>query len=254
MFVLTLFSFFLFFVSFQLSLVYYERYFILQKLNQLRNQYNAKIHGELDKIKTLKDKLVSKRRKHRQSEKAFNELRIKNQNIVQPFERVKSEIEQLRLECVEFQGEKKLYNQRKRELKVAEDKLKDLQWRHEVLFQRFEILEKERDEVRSELEKSMLKGKQRHNLESRILEEKKHELYDMLEHSYNELLTKNPSDDLILDADVDDQAKENLVNVNRLLKDLAQEIKDLMERIKPGGEIKSKGIGEQIISNDCKSK
>ena len=173
-------------------------------------------------MKLLKDRFILKRKKLCQSEKTFNEFKKKNQNIVQPFEKVKSEVEQLRLDCIEFQSEKKLYNERKREFRIVEGKLKDLQWKHEVLFQRFEILEKEGDEIKSELEKSILQEKQMNNLHSLILEEKKKEFHDILEHYYNEMMARRSSD-----------------NVTQ---QIAQKIMDLLKGMKMDGEVKSKDI------------
>ncbi len=146
-------------------------------MNQLRKQYNDQLHGQLDKIQQLKNDLSIKRKQSRQAEKKSNELDGKNKRIVEPFERAKADLAKLEEDTKAFRSEKQLLSKRKSELKQEEETLKDLQWKHEVLFQSFELLTKERDNIEKEFEQSILKVQQEKNLSAMILNEKITMLY-----------------------------------------------------------------------------
>jgi len=140
-------------------------------------EFNSRLHGELDKIQELKKDLSSKRKVSRQAEKRSKELESKNKSIVEPFAKAKEDLEKLNEDAKEFKLENVKLEKRKAELKTEEEKLKDLQWRHEVLFQKYQLLEKERDDARDDFEESILHGQQRNNFNAMILNKQMKELY-----------------------------------------------------------------------------
>lgn len=103
------------------------------------------------------------------------------------------EVEKLKVELEQVNNEKQIYNQRKNELKLVEDKLKDLQWRYEVLFQRYELLQNERNDIKSNVEKSMLQMKQRNNLQSLMMNKIKSECIDILKGKHECILCNSSS-------------------------------------------------------------
>ncbi len=184
------------------SIMYYVNFFltknklsviVIKELTKLRHEYNRKVHSELDRIKALKEELSAKRYKFRQTEKKLNEVKAQNKSIVDPLNEVKVEVEKLKVELEQVKSEKQIYNQRKKELKVVEDKLKDVQWRYEVLFQRYELLQNERNDIKSNLEKSMLQMKQRNNLQSLMMHKIKSECIDILKGKHECILCNSNS-------------------------------------------------------------
>lgn len=131
----------------------------------------------MDEIQHLKKDLSLKRKALRQAEKIFNELESKNKGIVEPFAKAKENLDILDKDSKEFNNEKTKLETRKAELKVEETKLKDLEWRHEVLFQKFELLEREYNGAQEKLADSLLEQRQKFTMNDMILKKKTTELY-----------------------------------------------------------------------------
>jgi chromosome segregation ATPase len=143
--------------------------YYLQKLGKLRTQYNKSLHEELDEIQDLKTDLSKLRRDLKQAEKMCKECESKNKSIVEPFTKAKDSLEVLNKDAKEFNQEKSKLERKKAELKVDEKKLKDLQWRHEVLFQKYELLEREYIDTKEKLAESKLENQQRCSMNDMIL-------------------------------------------------------------------------------------
>ena len=84
------------------------------------------------------------------------ELKEKNTSIVEPFSQAKDGIAQLEQEYKIFQKESEELRYKGIELRNIKDKLKDVEWRHEVLFQRNQALILKRDHTLLELKNWML--------------------------------------------------------------------------------------------------
>lgn len=145
----------------------------------MRVQYKDRLHGELDQIEKLKRELLLKRKAARQAEKVSKELESINKGIVEPFAKAKEHLKILNKDYEQFQDQKVKLETRKALLRVDEKKLKGLQWRHEVLFQKFELLEREYNNAQKELNESILEIQQSHSLDNMLLNKKKKELYLM---------------------------------------------------------------------------
>lgn len=145
----------------------------------MRVQYKDRLHGELDQIEKLKRELLLKRKAARQAEKVSKELESINKGIVEPFAKAKEHLKILNKDYEQFQDQKVKLETRKALLRVDEKKLKGLQWRHEVLFQKFELLEREYNDAQKELNESILEIQQSHSLDNMLLNKKKKELYLM---------------------------------------------------------------------------
>ena len=145
----------------------------------MRVQYKDRLHGELDQIEKLKRGLLLKRKAARQAEKVSKELESINKGIVEPFAKAKEHLKILNKDYEQFQDQKVKLETRKALLRVDEKKLKGLQWRHEVLFQKFELLEREYNDAQKELNESILEIQQSHSLDNMLLNKKKKELYLM---------------------------------------------------------------------------
>lgn len=216
----------------------------------MRNKYNKKIHDELDTIKDLKAKLESKRYKLRQSEKKLNEVRTKNKSIVGPLKEVQIEAENLKIELEQVKSEKQVYNQRKLELKIAEDKLKDAQWRHEVLFQRYDLLESQKDKYGKEFSSLLLRKKQMKNLQSLMIQKLQKEYYDVLKEKYDLIVSNNPQ------LNVTENNKDIMLETQRMLLDKLQTTMDIVmsqnqkiTRSNSSSEKETKNVDEKMAPN-----
>jgi hypothetical protein len=101
----------------------------------------------------------------------MNELNIKNRNIVEPYTKAQADLEKSACDLKSFNEERNLLDLRNKEMKKLEEKLKNSQWRYEVLFQRCEILERERDQHLKHNEFNNLKNRQEIKLKKLLEEE-----------------------------------------------------------------------------------
>ena len=143
----------------------------------MRVDYNRILHGELDKIEDLKKDLCAKRKMSRQAEKRMKELESMNRSIVVPFTKAKHDLEKLGKGYEEFKVEKAKLTQRKKELKKEDDELKELQWRHEILFQKFQLLQKEFNDTQEEFQRRVLERDQKTAFNVMVLNNKMTELH-----------------------------------------------------------------------------
>ena len=75
----------------------------------------------------------------------------------------------------------------KARLRVREAELKKLQWEHEVLTQRFEKIQEERDDLYTKFVKAIHEVQQKGNFKNLLLEKKLSALSDSLEKKVNSL-------------------------------------------------------------------
>jgi len=148
-------------------------------LDDLRTLYNGKLHGGLDGIQELKRKLSCVRKVLRQTEKQTADLETKHKDIVGPFAKTKEDMIRLGKEREDYKVKNKLLEERKIELNTEEHRLKDLQWRHEVLFQKFLLLEKESRNIHKIIGKKRLERQQRQQLTEMVLGKQTEELLDL---------------------------------------------------------------------------
>lgn len=162
-------------------------------------------------MKVLKDQLQARKLQLRQTEKKMNETKYKNKNIVEPLTQAKEEVDNLRIECKEFKKQKLIYNKRKNELKSVEERLKDVQWRHEVLFQRYELLLNEDNELKLEMKKALMRQRQMKNLDS-IIEQKCSEKFrSFLQEQYRYIVANEKGQKSLLNS-----IDPNLIEVNQI--------------------------------------
>lgn len=148
-------------------------------LDDLRTLYNGKLHGELNGIQELKRKLSCNRKVLRQTEKQTADLETKHKDIVGPFAKTKEDMIRLGKEREDYNVKNKLLEERKIELTTEEHRLKDLRWRHEVLFQKFLLLENESRNIHKIIGNKRLERQQRQQLTEMVLGKQTEELLDL---------------------------------------------------------------------------
>jgi len=148
-------------------------------LDELRTSYNDKLHGELDSIQEQKRKLSLIRKELRHTEKRAKCLEARNADIVEPFAKAKEDANWLSKEKVGFQVKKKVLEERKAELMAEESRLKDLQWRHEVMFQKFQLLGSEYANIQKVVGNKRLERQQHLQLNNMVLGNQVTELLEL---------------------------------------------------------------------------
>jgi len=142
----------------------------IKELDKIRNTCNEKYQLKLDEIDKLKTRNLQLKKKQRRNEKMLVELKEKNTSIVEPFSQAKDGIAQLEQEYKIFQKESEELRYKGIELRNIKDKLKDVEWRHEVLFQRNQALILKRDHTLEQLELKKLDAQQCSNYKCILLE------------------------------------------------------------------------------------
>merc|ERR1712167_93457 len=113
-----------------------------------KNYYNDITHNNLDLIRSLKEKLS------------------------EPLTRALKEVEKLRHELANYQKDKMSLQNARSRLHVLETQLRDLTWEHEVLEQRYNQVQNERDELYEQFESTIYDVQQKAGFKNILLEKK----------------------------------------------------------------------------------
>lgn len=119
-----------------------------KEIEESRQHYNNIVHENLDNIKSLKDEVVRLRKEQRQREKVLDDVTANNCNIVQPLSHGTREVERLVEQDEICKRQKEALRIQEERLSAAQEDLNKLKFRHEVLFQKYEAVEKERETLR----------------------------------------------------------------------------------------------------------
>lgn len=123
----------------------------------------------MDEIETLKAAVNRKRQIVTRSRKKRSSLVTTNEEIKYPYENSKQDVESLTNRAVTFDKINKLLSKKENELKLKEDRLRQLKWKHEILFQQFELLDTEKNKKQKDLNEAHLSLKQRESFASTLL-------------------------------------------------------------------------------------
>jgi len=130
-------------------------------MQKIRKILNEKAHQDLDAIELLERQLKIVKRKKIHSDKELNKLSSKRIELKVPSEQAQSDriLLEERLE-IHLKQEQDLGNTQS-ELKEVSNRLKDAKWNYEVLFQKYQVLEKNTREYRNQFEHQLLKSQAR---------------------------------------------------------------------------------------------
>ena len=116
-----------------------------EEIQQLRTKYNTVMNANLDTIATLRKEVVLLREQDRHDRRALGDLRNRNTGIVVPLETNRKDVDRLASDLDVFQRQKQDLAAQKDKLRHAQRDLEEIEWDHEVLFQKLEALELDRD-------------------------------------------------------------------------------------------------------------
>ena len=143
-----------------------------QEIQRMRTSYGVTMTENLDKIATLRREVVLLREQDRHDRWVLSELRDRNDGIVVPLESKTGELHKLQSDVVDFHKQKRDLDAQKEDLRRANEELKEIEWDHEVLFQKLQALEVDRDERKKKAQQSIHSAQQSSNFQNLMLERK----------------------------------------------------------------------------------
>ncbi|KAL9187711.1 hypothetical protein ACHAXT_006089 [Thalassiosira profunda] len=143
-----------------------------EEIQQLRTKYNTVMSTNLDAIATLRKEVVLLREQDRHDRRALGDLRNRNTGIVVPLETNRKDLDRLASDLDVFQRQKQDLAAQKDKLRHAQRDLEEIEWDHEVLFQKLEALELDRDRWKETARTSIHTARQKSSFECLLLERK----------------------------------------------------------------------------------
>merc|ERR1712070_369951 len=193
---------------------------------EIKNYYNDITHNNLDLIRSLKEEVAEMKKKEISNEKLMFEIAQENKKLSEPLTRALKEVEKLRHELANYQKDKMSLQNAKSRLHVLETQLRDLTWEHEVLEQRFQAVEKERDELYDQFESTIYEVQQKSGFKNILLEKKleaTNEALEKKEAQLSEVLAASNLDPSMLGT-VSKKLDDVLDAKNGAIKDLQYEL------------------------------
>ena len=151
------------------------------------------------------------KKKESTNEKLMYEIAQENKGLSEPLNKALKEVKVLRQQLQNYEKDKISLSHANARLLDTEKQLKNLAWEHEVLEQRFQQMEVERDELYDKFERSIYDVQQKSGLKNLLLERKLETLHEQLEKKEAQL------GEVLATANIDpatlDQVKKSLDEV-----------------------------------------
>ena len=166
------------------------------------------------------------KRKEERLEKDMGEIQVQNRRLVEPLQRAKDDVDDLRRQLTNYQKDKASLSTAKGRLRVLDKEFKSLEWEHEVLEQRFQKTQAERDDLYKKFVKAIHEVQQKSGFKNLLLEKKLTALADSLEKKeaqLNEVLSASNLDPTALTV-VTRKLEDVLDSKNSAIKDLQYEL------------------------------
>eukprot|EP00002_Diphylleia_rotans_P039852 TRINITY_DN934_c0_g1_i2.p1 TRINITY_DN934_c0_g1~~TRINITY_DN934_c0_g1_i2.p1 ORF type:complete len:472 (+),score=136.82 TRINITY_DN934_c0_g1_i2:54-1469(+) len=193
---------------------------------EIKNYYNDITHNNLDLIKSLKEEVANAKKKEATNEKLMFEIAQENKRLSEPLQRALKDNDSLKTQLANYEKDKLSLANSKARLKVLEEQLKNVTWEHEVLLQRFEQVQKERDELYDRFVSTIYDVQQKSGFRNLILEKKLETVQESLEKKeaqLSEVLAASNLDPQSLGA-VTKKLDDVLEAKNNSIKDLQYEL------------------------------
>ncbi|NWU91281.1 DRC4 protein, partial [Upupa epops] len=155
--------------------------------SDIKNYYNDITIQNLALINLLKEQIDEMKKKEAYLEKEKADVLLENKQLKEPLQQVREQLAELQKKLAHYDKDKLALTNAKAHLKVTQKQLKDLQWEHEVLEQRFIKVQAERDELYQKFTKAIHEVQQKTGFKNLLLERKLKGLLDVLEKKEVEL-------------------------------------------------------------------
>ncbi|EDV25474.1 uncharacterized protein TRIADDRAFT_24206, partial [Trichoplax adhaerens] len=194
--------------------------------SDIKNYYNDITLNNLALINSLKEQVEEMKKKEERTEKLMQEIQLENKRLTEPLQKAREEVTELQRQLTNYEKDKSSLANAKARLKVQGEGLKNLEWEHEVLQQRFEQLQLERDDLYTKFVKAIHEVQQKSSFKNLLLEKKLNALADVLEKKeaqLNEVLAASNLDPTALSV-VTRKLEDVLDSKNTAIKDLQYEL------------------------------
>ncbi|KAL7534107.1 hypothetical protein ACHAWF_006416 [Thalassiosira exigua] len=143
-----------------------------EEVQKMRTEYDVTMNDNLDLIVTLRKEVVLLRERDREDRRVLSELQSQNDDIVLPLEAHRKDLGRLEDDLGAFRKQKQDLDAQKKALERAVKELTEIEWDREVLFQKLQALENDRDEWKERAQHSIHSARQKANFRNLLLERK----------------------------------------------------------------------------------
>jgi chromosome segregation ATPase len=143
-----------------------------QRFRLLRKNYNTTINDNLDRITRLRNEVSELKDQDRHTRKTLREMHNQNTNIIVPLEGNRKSIMRLNTELELCHNQKQQLNVQMKQLKLVEHELKEIEWNHEVLYQKLEALQKDHSSQKKSFNDFIHAAQKQSNYENLVLEQR----------------------------------------------------------------------------------
>uniref|UniRef100_A0A8C3BWG6 Dynein regulatory complex subunit 4 n=2 Tax=Anatinae TaxID=2068716 RepID=A0A8C3BWG6_CAIMO len=155
--------------------------------SEIKNYYNDITLKNLALINLLKEQMEERKKRENQLEKEKADLLLHKKQQQETLQQTQEQVFEMQKKLAHYDMDKEALTNTKARLKVIQKELKDLQWEHEVLEQRFSKVQAERDELYQKFTKAINEVQQKTGFKNLLLERKLKGLLDVLEKKEVEL-------------------------------------------------------------------
>ncbi|NWI65392.1 DRC4 protein, partial [Todus mexicanus] len=155
--------------------------------DDIKNYYNDITLKNLALISLLKEQMEEMKKKENHLEKEKADVLLENKQLKEPLQQAREQVAELQKNLAHYDKDKEVLARTKAHLKITQKDLKDLQWEHEVLEQRFSKVQAERDELYQKFTKAINEVQQKTGFKNLLLERKLKGLLEVLEKKEVEL-------------------------------------------------------------------
>ncbi|NXU81561.1 DRC4 protein, partial [Oreotrochilus melanogaster] len=192
----------------------------------MKNYYNDITLKNLALIDLLKEQVAEMKKRQNQLEKEKTDVLLQNKQLKEPLQQAQEQLFELQKKLAHYDKDKMALMNTKARLKVTQKELKDLQWEHEVVEQRFRKVQAERDELYQKFTKAIHEVQQKTGFKNLLLERKLKGLLEVLEKKeveLNEVLAASNLDPVAVSL-VSNKLKDVLDSKNTTIENLQQEL------------------------------
>ncbi|OAF68860.1 hypothetical protein A3Q56_03395 [Intoshia linei] len=194
--------------------------------SDIKNYYNDITLNNIALINSLKEQVDDMKKKEDRLEKKMSDVLTENRKLAEPLSKAKEQLDDQARQLANYTKDKQsLFNAKARE-RILSKQIKSLRWEHEVLEQRFEKANKERDELYNRFIMAISEVQQKTGFKNLILERKLGTLGDVLEKKeaqLNEVLSSSNLDPSAFST-VTQKLEDVLDSKNSAIRDLQYEL------------------------------
>ena len=136
------------------------------EIQQMRLDYSTTMNENLDTITRLRKEVVLLREQDRHDRCVLSDLQNRNNDILGPLATNRTNLTRLESDLDIFHKQKQDLDTQKQKLRRAEEEWKGIQWDHEVLFQKLQALEVDRDTWKKKAQQSIHSAQQHANFQN----------------------------------------------------------------------------------------